>query len=305
MGQRIGIIKRGRLWIEYVAAKTLLVVCSFVPLRVLRPFGAALGWIAYRVIRIRRRVSAKNIMTSLPGVDQTTVDRIALESYKNFGRSVMESIAYRRMSPESMKNMFTVEGREYPEEALARGNGALVCTGHFGNWELLASAIALSGFPIHGTDTRHTNRRTHQMIVDLRTAHGAKTLAPDEPVKRLLHLLSENQFLGYLPDQDGGRAGVFVDFLGRLASTRRGPAILAVRKGAPIAPVFAVRERTNRHRVIFCELIWPDPRLKGRAAVEDLTQRFTRLLEDRVREHPELYFWMHRRWKTRPVERDA
>jgi KDO2-lipid IV(A) lauroyltransferase len=143
------------------------------------------------------------------------------------------------------------------------------------------------------------------MIIDLRRSQGVKVLDPEEPFSEMVRLLSENQFIAYLADQDGGRNGIFVDFLGRPASTRRGLALLALRSGSPIAPVFIVREDERHHRVIYHELVRPDRRLKGREAAVDLTQRCTRLLEDVIRRHPQQYFWMHRRWKSRPPESAA
>jgi KDO2-lipid IV(A) lauroyltransferase len=201
--------------------------------------------------------------------------------------------------------MVNVEGDEHPRRALAEGKGAIIFTGHFGNWELLGAAIARGGFPVHGTDTRHSNDMTHQIIVDLRRSQGVKVLNPEEPFREMVRMLSENQFIAYLADQDGGRDGIFVDFLGRPASTRRGLALLALRSGSPIAPVFIVREEERRHRVVYHELVRPDPRLTGREAALDLTQRCTRLLEDVIHRHPQQYFWMHRRWKSKPPESAA
>jgi KDO2-lipid IV(A) lauroyltransferase len=305
MGQQMRLTKRVRIRIEYIAAKALLWGASFIPLPMLRRVGAGLGWVAYRVIGIRRRIAVHNIVSSLAGLDRRAAEEIALESYKNFGRSMMEVITFGRITAERLWEMVTVEGQENPDEALAHGKGAIIYTGHFGNWELLGAAIARGGYPVHATDTGHTNRRTHRMIIDLRNAQGVNVLAPDQPFSSILQLLSDNQFVAYVADQDAGRSGIFVDFLGRPASTRRGPALLAIRKGCPIAPVFIVRERNDHHRVIYGKLIWPNPQLKGRAAVVDLTERCTRVLEDMIRRYPQMYFWVHRRWKTKPAEPPA
>jgi KDO2-lipid IV(A) lauroyltransferase len=294
--------KRLRHLAEYMGARIVLGFCALFPLGLLRRVGAALGWITYRMIGIRRRVTVENIAASFPEFDREKVERIALESYKNFGRSMMETSRFPRMSENELWKMVTVEGDEHPRQALREGRGAIIFTGHFGNWELLGATIAHGGFPVYGTDTRHSNDMTHQMIIDLRRSQGVQVLEPDEPFSGMVRMLSENQFIAYLADQDGGRDGIFVDFLGRPASTRRGLALLALRSGSPIAPVFIIREGESRHRVIYHELVRPDPRLKGGEAAADLTQRCTRLLEDVIHRHPESYFWMHRRWKSKPPE---
>jgi KDO2-lipid IV(A) lauroyltransferase len=301
----MGIDKRLSHGAEYLAARAVLGLCAFSPLGPLRRLGAVLGWMAYRMVGVRRRVTLENIAAAFPSLDFEDVERIALESYKNFGRSMMEVSKFPRMSESRLWEMVTVEGDEHPRQALAEGKGAIIFTGHFGNWELLGAAIARGGFPVHGTDTRHSNDMTHRIIIDLRKSQGVKVLEPYEPFSGMLRMLSENQFIAYLADQDGGRDGVFVDFLGRPASTRRGLALLAIRSGAPVAPVFIVRKGDNRHRVIYRELVRPDPRLKGKEAVADLTQRCTRLLEEMIRDHPQSYFWMHRRWKSKRPEPTA
>ncbi len=287
---------------EYIGARTVMGLCALFPLGLLRRIGATLGWVTYRMIGIRRRVTVENILASFPDLDREEAERIGLESYRNFGRSMMETSRFPRMSESELWEMVTVEGDEHPRRALQEGRGAIIFTGHFGNWELLGATIAHGGFPVHATDTRHSNDMTHKMIIDLRKSQGVQVLEPDEPFSGMLRTLSENQFIAYLADQDGGRDGIFVDFLGRPASTRRGLALLALRSGSPIAPVFIVREGESQHRVTYHELVWPDPRLKGREAAADLTQRCTRLLEDVIRRHPESYFWMHRRWKSKPPE---
>jgi KDO2-lipid IV(A) lauroyltransferase len=288
---------------EYVIARAVVESCSFLPLPVLRRVGTGIGWFAFRVVRIRRRVVVDNVLRSLPDKDRRAAIRIALESYKNFGRSVMEMSAFKRISAARLLDKVTIDGQDNLDEALGHGKGAILFTGHFGNWELLGAIVARRGYPLHVTDTDHSNKLAHQIIIDLRTAQGMKVISRRQPASHLLRLLSENQFVAYLADQDAGRSGVFVDFFGRPASTVRAPALFAIRRGCPIVPCFLIRERTDYHRAVFGLPIWPDPGLKGDAAVVDLTQRYTRLLEEAVRRHPEMYFWQHRRWKTKPVTR--
>jgi Kdo2-lipid IVA lauroyltransferase/acyltransferase len=293
--------KRFQHRLEYVGARCVLFLCSLAPLGALRSFGAGLGWVAYRIIGIRRGVALQNIMSSLD-VDREAAGRIALESYKNFGRSMMETSALGRLTGERLLKMVTIEGSHHLDEALSHGKGALVVTGHLGNWEIIASAIPLSGYPLYAPDTRHSNPMTRQIIIDLRSAHGATVLDPEEPLANILRLLSENNVVAYLFDQDAGRDGVFVEFFGRPASTRRAPALIAMRRGCPIIPVFIVREGTGHHRFVYRDPIWPDATLKGRMGVAHIMGQCTKLLEEMIRRHPTDYFWVHRRWKTQPTE---
>jgi len=295
----LGFLKRVQYRIEWGLTHLLIAACSVVPLVVLRRFGAGLGWVAWRVFRIRRRVVLDNISRSFPGADASAVDAIAVESYKQYGMALMEFAAFRRLSRRKLFGMVDIEGLENFDAALAHGAGAILFTGHFGNWELLGAVVAGCGYPLHVTDTNHSNKLVHKIISGLRIRQGMKIIAPSEPLTRITGLLSANKFVAYLADQDARRDGIFVDFFGRPASTVRGPALCSVRKGCPIVPTFLIREGHDRHRAVFERPLWPDPRLKGREAIHELTQRFTRLLETYVRENPGQYFWMHRRWKTR------
>ena len=287
--------------IEWAALHLLVAVGSAVPLRALRRVGRGLGRFAWHALRARRSVVVGNISRSFPDASTELVEKIGLESYEEYGMSIMEFAAFRSLSRRKLMEFVDAEGLERIEEALSRGKGAVLFSGHFGNWELLGALVARSGYPLHVTDTNHSNELTHRVITSLRVRQGMKVIAPDEPSSRITGLLSENKIVSYLADQDARRDGVFVEFLGRPASTVRGPAVFAIRKRCPILPLFMIRRGIDRHHAVVEEPIWPDPSLKGREAIRDLTQRYTRVLEEYVRAYPGRYFWMHRRWKTKPA----
>jgi KDO2-lipid IV(A) lauroyltransferase len=295
--------KRIQYRVEWAALHLLVGFGSAVPMWVLRRMGRGLGRFAWRVLRARRRVVVDNISRSFPGAPASRVEAIALESYEQYGMSLMEFAGFRALSRRKIGEIVEVRGLEHIDAALEKGKGAVLFSGHFGNWELLGALVAGRGYPLHVTDTNHSNELTHRIITSLRVSQGMTVIAPNEPSSRITALLSENKMVSYLADQDARRDGIFVDFLGRPASTVRGPAIFAIRKGCPIVALFMIREGVDRHRAVVEPPIWPDPSLGGREAVRDLTQRYTAVLEKYVRAHPGQYFWMHRRWKTKPAAR--
>ena len=300
VAKRRPLSKRVQYRIEWVLMHLLIALCAVFPLRMLRRVGKGMGWIAWRVFGVRKRVVVDNISLSFPGAPSDRVDAIALESCEQYGMALMEFARFRRLSRRALMEMVDVEGMEHLDDALSRGKGAVLFSGHFGNWELLGAVVARRGYPLHVTDTNHSNELTHRIISSLRIGQGMTVIAPSEPSSRITGLLSENKFVSYLADQDARRDGIFVDFLGRPASTVRGPAIFSIRKRCPIVALFLVRRGVDRHLAVVEKPIWPDPRLEGRDAIRDLTQRYTRILEKYIRESPGQYFWMHRRWKTRP-----
>jgi len=206
--------KRVQYRIEWVLMHLLIVLCSIFPLRVLRRVGRSLGWVAWRVFRVRKRVVVDNISRSFPGAPSGGVDAIALESCEQYGMALMEFARFRRLSRRELMGMVDVEGIEHLDAALSHGKGAVLFSGHFGNWELLGALLARRGYPLHVTDTNHSNELTHRIISGLRFGQGMKVIAPSEPSSRITGLLSENKFVSYLADQDARRDGIFVDFLG-------------------------------------------------------------------------------------------
>jgi len=298
----VSLRKRIEHRIEYGAVRFLVFVCSTVPLRALRRFGAGLGWFAWRMLRVRRRVVLENLNRSFPDAGADWIDATALESYRNMGRALVEFAGFKGLRRDELMSMVDVEGLENCDVPLAHGNGAILFTGHIGNWELLGAVVAQCGYPLHVTDTNHSNKLVHGIISDLRTTQGMQIIAPSEPMSTITRLLSKNQFVAYLADQDARNHGIFVDFFGRPASTVRGPAMFAIRRDCPIVPCFLIRDGCDRHRAVFEKPLWADGGLRGREAVLELTQRFTLLLERYVREYPAQYFWTHRRWKTKPED---
>ncbi len=300
MARRPAFVKKIEHRIEYRAVRALIWITSVVPQRTMRRIGEGLGWTAFHVFRIRRRVVVDNITSCFPDHDASFVTHTAERSYMNWGRSLMEFAAQRHTSREDILGKVTIEGMENLDRAVEHGKGTILLTGHFGNWELLAAVVARSGYPLHVTDTNHTNKFVHNLINELRTCQEIRLISPQRPVGYLLRLLRENQFVAYLPDQNARGAGVFVDFFGRPAWTLRAPALFAIRRRCPTVPGFLIAEGNGRHRAVFGEPMWPDPRLKGEEAVVELTRRFAAILEDVIRESPSQYFWSHRRWKTQP-----
>jgi KDO2-lipid IV(A) lauroyltransferase len=292
--------KRARHAIEYAGVRLALALAARLPLGLARGIGVALGGIAFDVVRVRRAVVIDNIERSL-GVGRRTAGRIGRRSYANLGRSLMEFSAQRHLDHERVRALVRLDGSEHLDAALAAGRGAVIFGGHYGNWELLGAALAAHGYPIHFLVGEQTNRRVDDAMNDLRRRQGIGIITRDVALRKVLRTLRENQIVALLGDQDAREAGVFVDFLGRSASTVRGPAMFAARQRCPIVASFIRREGHGCHAAVLEAPLYADPSLEGEAAVADLTQRATHCLATHIRRHPEEYFWAHRRWKTAPL----
>jgi KDO2-lipid IV(A) lauroyltransferase len=188
------------------------------------------------------------------------------------------------------------------EELRSQGRGVLLVTGHYGNWEIAAAAVAARGVPIAAIVRRQGNRLVDARLQELRRALGVETIYQGDAPSRVPRILRANGIVGIVADQDARRSGIFVPFFGRPASTHRGPALFAMRLGAPVLACIARRLPGDdvRYEVIGekVDVVRTDDLDHD---VRTLTAELAARLEKQVRQMPEQYFWFHRRWKTQPV----
>jgi KDO2-lipid IV(A) lauroyltransferase len=268
------------------------------PLSLTRPFGAALGWFAWSVLRVRRKVSLENIRGAL-GVDVREARRIGRTSYENLGRNLMEFIAASRMSVDELRDMIRIERPELIDEVLGLGRGVLVWGGHYGAWEFIVTSFNIHGYPMHGLVAPQSNQAVGEIIMGVRRSIHQSLIPRDFSLRPILRVLGRNESIGLLGDQDAGRDGLFVPFFGRPASTPRGGAAIALKQKIPVLCIFPTRVEGHTHAMVL-ERVDGDATLEGEAAMKDLTRRLTERLEAAVRRRPEMYLWAHKRWKSSP-----
>ncbi len=196
-----------------------------------------------------------------------------------------------------------VEGWEHVRTVLDAGRGAIVVTGHIGNWELLAAYFAGKGIPIAGIARRINDPRLNRLLVDFRARNGVRTILRESPSsgREILQVLRAHGVLALLIDQDTDAPSVSVPFFGRLARTPAAAAALAARRGIPIVPAFARRRPEGGHVFTVLPPIEPPRDCDRRTAILELTRQCSAVLEAHVREHPAEWVWWHKRWRRRPV----
>ena len=292
--------KRLRHRLEYMALRITVWTLGLFPLRAALWAGAALGWTAWRVIKIRRRISMINLRQAFPERDEEELERTGLESYKNAGRFMVEFARQDRLDDEHIARHVKVDedSREVLEEALSLETGLIGLSFHYGNWELLGVAQRRLGFDVSFLVGQQRNRLVDDFINRLRSSHGLEIITRDAAMRRIVRIARSGGIVCWLSDQDAGRDGLVVDFFGYPASTPRGAAAFSVKLDMPILVGFMVREEGPDHRLVFGGLLRPREDLPREEAELELTQRYTSVLEEMVRRHPELYWWPHRRWMT-------
>lgn len=292
--------KKTRHAIEYRSVISLCRLLSRLSLKaVLRTAGLA-GWLIFHVFRVRRDVVLSNLRLAFPGKSEAERKGIARRSYQNVGKMAFEWLHFSAAGDERIRSSVLFDHEEYLEQASQDGRGAILLSGHFGNWELMAAAIAKRGYPLSVVAVKQRNRRVDRFINDLRASSGIRVIRPGLAIRGVFRALANNEFVALLGDQDAHHEGVFVDFFGRPASTHQGPAALALKTGACIILGSAVRLPDGRHRVLTDRLTVNHLKGATPANIRKVTEAHVGLLEKRIRQFPDHWFWMHRRWKTRP-----
>ncbi len=274
-------------------------VVRFLPWRLVVTAGAFLGGGAY-VFQVRRRRRALANLTMALGdtEDPGELRRLARGLNLNIGRNLTE-IVWVAARPERCDRLVTFEGLENLEEALARGRGVVLLSGHTGSWELMGAAIVRHGLPLSVIARRTSQESISRFVLRVRERLGVQTVlrGSSAAARTVLRTLRAGDALASLIDQDVRVKGVVVDFFGRPALTPTGPISLALRAGSPLVYFITWRLPDGTHRVRFDPPIEMERGGDTAATVERNTAAFTLWLEERIREHPDQWMWIHRRWR--------
>ncbi|HUF66808.1 MAG TPA: lysophospholipid acyltransferase family protein [Gemmatimonadaceae bacterium] len=263
--------------------------------------GERIGLLGYAPLGIRREVVERQIAGAFPGLDRDGVRKLARRAYAHLGRSTIETALLSSLGREGILSLVTeVVGWDAIEEAHAAGRGIVIVSGHFGNWELAGAYLPARGVPMDVIVRRQANPLFDDFLDTTRARLGMSVVNDADAVKRTPRALREGRAVGFVSDQGLlGLASTFVPFFGRPARTPRGAAVFALRFGAPVVFITAVRLPSGTYRFI-AERV--EVQLTGdREADSDaIVRRYTEILEEWVRRAPEQYFWHHRRWRRQP-----
>lgn len=278
------------------------VVRAIVGVAAVLPFGAA-AWVCTLLMRVLaavnpklRRTGLRNLELAFPERPVAERERILNGMFRSLGRLLAVVARMHRLTPRTVGRYIRYEGREHFDRALEAGRGVLFFTAHLGNWELSAFAHAMLAQPMHVVVRPLDNPLLDAYAGRLRTLSGNRLIGKKDYARSILKALEANEAVGILADQNAApEYGVFVEFFGTPACAHGGFARLAAHTGAVVIPGFALwSDEEQRYVLRFDAPI----EMSGQTAVD--TQRLHAHLEGVIREYPEQWLWIHRRWKTRP-----
>lgn len=285
-----------RNWAEYGAALMVLKTLEWAPL----PLAHRLARLYARLLDLAlprlRRAGLRNLAMALPDLGAArhaeTIDGV----FRSIARVLVAFAKFPAIRGDNVKQWIRCEGGEHVDEALRQGRGVLFATAHFGNWELSAYAHALLAAPMHVVVRPLDNPLIDSLVERRRRMSGNRMIGKKEYARQILKALAANEAVGILVDQNASAdAGVFVDFFGVKACAGAGFAKLAAHSGAAVIPGFALWSEQERRYVL---RFYPPLAMTGDAARD--TQAVQSQLEEAIRQYPDQWLWIHRRWKTRP-----
>lgn len=292
------------LWSQYFAAR-LAEMCF-----VMRPAEANVrtaGWLgrqAYRLSARHRARAMHNLNMAFPLLSPAQRADIARGSFEHLFKLLAEIAHTPRMLHRDSwprRARFNIAEIAPVVELLNAGKPVLMLTGHFGNWEVLGTLLAMFGYPVHAVARPLDNRLVNDWLTGIRERHGLKLITKTDATDHMIAALNGGGALGFIADQNAGERGVFVPFFGRLASTFKSIGLLAISRNLPIICGYTIRASDRiDYEVGATDIIRPQDWRDQPDPLFYVTARYTRAIETMVRRNPTQYLWAHRRWKSRP-----
>lgn len=284
-----------------LALGSVYLFIRILPMSFHTPIANMIGRMSFRYIPRSRQLVMKHLeMAYGSTISHHEMRSIALRSNQHMAMNILEFMRFPAMNSEMILSKVNFEGEEYLQKALELNKGVIVLSAHFGNWEMLGAALVARGYPLTVV-RRDQEGLLNDVIQKQRDKKGIKTVPRDKPLyKHLVSLLGGNELVALIADQNAGDDGVFVNFFGRPASTFKGPALFALKTGAPIIPIFMVRDGYMKHRIICKPPISMAPCDDPAQDMVNITQSCAGAIEDMIRERPEQWMWQPKRWKSQP-----
>jgi KDO2-lipid IV(A) lauroyltransferase len=283
---------RFRNGLEFAAFRFVLATLAVPPLAIAYRLGSFYSKALDRLIPRLRRVALSNLESALPELSPSARDALADGAFASIGRILVSFARFPRIDRNNVNAWIRCEGIEHVDAALANGRGLLFATGHLGNWELSAFAFALMHRPIRMVVRPLDNPLIDALVTRYRGLSGNQSIDKREYARGILQSLARNEMVGILADQHV-QDGALIDFFGQPAATSTGLAKLAARTGAQVIPGFALWSPAEKKYVL---RFYPPVEITGDALAD--TQRVQAAIEAAIRQYPDQWLWMHRRWKV-------
>ncbi len=295
-------MKKLRWILEYILYKVFTFPILILPRKLRLLTGSFTGLLIYYLLPRYRKVTYTNLALAFPDKERSWYRKTALASYKNLGRTATEAICFRKLNKKNLNRYLdSVEGRKYLDEAYEKNEGVFCLASHFGNWEFLALASSLLGYKVSVVARLTDNPYLERELSSVRLTTGGRIIHKKNAIRNMRKALKDGHLIGILVDQNQiQKEGVFVDFFGTPASTTPSVALLSLKYDTPIIPCYSLPLENNKYKLVFDKPLKIKRSGDSNKDLINLVQLYTSYIENIVREYPQYWLWMHKRWKTRP-----
>jgi len=288
------------IFVLFFCLKTLF---SILPRPLCLVLGRLMGFLFYLFDSKHRKIALQNLAIAFQD-EKSPAERaeVARGSFKHFGEVIMDLIKFSTLPEKKRRRLVKVEGEEHIQIALKQKKGALLFTGHYGNWEIAPHFVARLG-ELKVIARPLDNIHMEKELLKMRKGLGEDVIDKKNAARGVLKALHGNSMVAILIDQNVLQdEAVFVDFFGKAAATTPALAVFHIRTGSPLIPVFSYPTPDGTYHI----KIFPPLQVQLSDRFKDdilkITQRCTKMIEDQIRRNPFFWLWFHNRWKTRPEE---
>lgn len=288
-----------RDYIRYLLFSLLIFACNTLPQRFLYWIALRLGDLNYFLLDpVGRAAVMSNLRQVLPDASEERLRYEAQWVFRNFAKYLTEFFRFRQHDKAYFHKHVALKGRQYIDEALARGKGCLILSAHLSNWELGGAALSLGyGYKVNVVAAMHRYGRVNELFMRERRASGVNVIDMRVAPRQVIRALRNNEIVCVLGDRDPTEQGVLIDFFGKPCRFPQGPGRFAVMTGTTLVPGFVLRRTNDSFTIVFQPPIVPPTEGTKEEKVRAVTQQFARMTEEAIRDHPEEWGVFYRIWE--------
>ena len=284
--------------IEYIIFVLFSYSFRILGLGLSRKFASVIAFTFFYLIPIRKKVVLENLKIAFPNNDEVKNKELAFKIYSSFAITLVEIMCLPFLNKSDLVNAVECSNPELIVEKFNEGKGVILLSSHFGNWEFIAISVAIQiQLPFSVVVKPLRNTLVYEWMNKGRTKFGNEVVPLGISIRKTYQTLKEKKIVAMVADQRGPKEGVKVDFFGKKVAVYTGPAALALKTGAPIICGIPIRENNFNYKVKLVEIPTNNLSDSEEEKILEISQRYTSYLEGVIREHPEQWLWMHKRWK--------
>ncbi|NNG27227.1 MAG: lysophospholipid acyltransferase family protein [Ignavibacteriaceae bacterium] len=284
--------------IEYFLFLLFSLTFGLLGLKTARKLASLLTFIFYYIIPIRKKTVIENLTNAFPEYDVKKIRNIAYNTYKSFLTAFIEILYLKKISRQELEAAVNCPNKDLIETKFKEDKGVILLSAHFGNWEYVAASVALQlNLPFSVVVKPQRNHYVSDWMNNVRTRWNNDIVSLGLSIRKTYQTLKEKKIVAMVADQRGPQESIKINFFGRKVSVHVGPAVLALKTGAPILCGIPLRQKDFSYKLVMHEISKDNLPEDNEEKIIELSQRHTAYLESFIRKHPEQWLWMHKRWK--------